>query len=360
MFYRYEFIKHRRFRELYFHFLYFIKKLKDVRANSRFVPKNYFHASFLNIEGEIAPNGMRNDTIKDAFKNFFDAYKKIDGDKKEEFYQLVLYSQKLKLILENLNQVEANKLHIDYLNGILNDNLVLKKLMDVLWSNLKTNAWEIDAHYDKFYKKLPDSKMCPFCALKKLIDSDLGKEDYDHLLYKAKYPLTSICDNNIAPACSDCNRRFKNIEDILFNTINRRLFKYPFVMRRGFEIQNLLITLDGSTHPETNLANYNGEWIVNISPNDDFNQSWFDIYKIKTRYESHLKNDYKKWIKELINSARIDNNNETSILLKIYINKYKKTFESLEVEYPLKWAYYDYMEKNMSDDLHNYMERIAI
>src|SRR5690606_6932732 len=104
------------------------------------------------------------------------------------------------------------------------------------------------------------------------IDSDLGKEDYDHLLYKAKYPLTSICDNNIAPACSDCNRRFKNVEDILFNQVNRRTFKYPFVIKKGFEVQNLIITLDGSIHPETNIASYDGEWIINIAPDNAFNQ----------------------------------------------------------------------------------------
>lgn len=360
MYYKYEFIKHQRFRELYFHFLYFLRKIKNVRKSARFVPANYFHESFISPSGKISPSGVENIGISNAFKAFFDVFKKLDSDKKNEFYDLVVYSNKLKLIFEDNTQTIVTKLHIDYLNNLLQNNIVLKKLMDVLWGNLKTNAWEIDAHYEKFFAKLPDSKMCPFCALRKLIDNELGKEDYDHLLYKAKYPLTSICDSNIAPACSDCNRRFKNVQDILFEDITRRKFKFPYVYNKSYEPQGINLNLDGSIHPEMDLDNFAGNWVINIMPDDDFNRSWSSVYKIKTRYVSYINIDYKKWIREVMIAARINRNNINTITFQDYINNYKKTYEPLDIEYPLKWAYFDYIEKNMSNDLLNYMERIAI
>ena len=360
MFYKYQYIKHQRFRGLYFHFLYFLRKIKNVRKSARYIPINYFHEDFLNSNGKVSPNGIENNKISSAFKEFFDVFKKLGNDKKIEFYELVVYSNKLKLIFEDSSQTYANKLHLDYLNGLLQNETVLKRLMDVLWGNLKTNAWEIDAHYEKFYKELPNSKMCPFCALRKLIDFELGKDDYDHLLYKAKYPLTSICDTNIAPACSDCNRRFKNIEDILYEDEIRRKFKYPYVFNKTFEPQGVILNLEGSIHPGQDLSNLAGNWVVNIIPDDDFNKSWNSVYKIKKRYISYVNVDYKKWIKELMTAARINKNNINIVTLKNYISKYKKTYESLDIEYPLKLAYFDYIEKNMSNDFLNYMERIAI
>ncbi|WP_123854274.1 hypothetical protein [Chryseobacterium shandongense] len=330
-----------------------------MKSNSSFVPKKYFHASFLNNDGKIAPSGVQNKSLTDAFKSFFTVFRALDRKNKDEFYDLVLYSQKLKIILEDNSQTIANKLHIDYLNSILNDTVVLKKLMESLWSNLKTNSWDIDLHYKKFYEKLPESKMCPFCALQNLIDSELGREDYDHLLFKAKYPLTSVCDNNIAPTCSECNRRFKKVVDVLFNDTERRKFRYPFVVKKSFEVQNLVITLDGSAHPDLELDN-KGEWVINFVPEDDFNKSWFLTYDIKIRYESCVRNGYKKWIKELIRAARINENNINTNSLKTYINKYKENYKDLYAEYPIKLAYYNYIEKNMTTVLHEYMERIAI
>ncbi|MDQ6471412.1 hypothetical protein RB619_12220 [Flavobacterium sp. LHD-80] len=360
MLYKYQFIKHQKLRELNFHFLYFIRKIKDVKKTTKFKPEIFFHSSFIR-NNKIAPKGKENSTLEVKFKAFFDIFKKLSQDEKNEFLNLIILSQKIHLFFEKPNNTEAIVLHSSNIKRLLNGSNSFSDLMDALWNYLKSpNAWEIDKHYKIFYDSIPDSKMCPFCGLEELSKPIFRRADYDHIANKSKYPISSIINKNLAPTCDKCNKDFKKAKDVLFDKIgNKRIFSYPFVFNSPFINSNISFDFLGSIHPETDLNNKSGKWVVNISPNSDFILSWDHIYQIKKRYANSI--NYKKWQKELIYSAKLKHSILTQKLLKEYIKNYKQTFNpsSLEVEYHIKFAYYEFLEQGMNNVLFNQLNTMT-
>lgn len=356
MLYKYEFIKHNKLRELQFHFLYFIRKTRKLKKNTPFVPNLYFHPSFLNAAGDIAPKGTVNKDIHNKFKLFFNDFKKIEQDLKDEFYNLIIFSKDLHLYFEDIRINEVISLRSDNIKKILKSDS-FKNLMDSLWKYLKSpNAWEIDKHYGEFFNKLPKSKMCPFCGLNEISDQDLFKADYDHIAYKADYPISSINIKNLAPSCSDCNRNFKKAKDVFFNDDDtRRVFIYPYILKNDSQNQYIEIDLTGSIIPNTDVTTIDGKWNVNIIPTNNFTQTWNEIYFIKDRYSLHVKHD--KWLHELTQPLKIQNKTFTDQEeLKVYLSKYKEIFNptnNLNTEYHLKYSYFKFLELSINELLFN-------
>lgn len=356
MLYQYEFVKHTKLRELHFHFLYFIRKTRKIGKNKSFTPNLYFHPSFLNAAGQIAPKGTINKDIQNKFKLFFNDFKKLEQGLKDEFYSLVMFSVNLHLYFEDIDITEVMSLRGENIQRILKSDS-FKNLMDSLWKYLKSpNAWEIDKHYGDFFDKLPKSKMCPFCGLNEISDQDLFKADYDHIAYKAAYPISSINIKNLAPACSDCNRNFKKAKDVFFNDDNtRRVFIYPYILKNKYKEQDIEIDLTGSIIPNTDLKTIDGKWEVNILPTTNFTQTWNEIYFIKDRYSLHIKHE--KWLHELTAPLKIQNKNfADQNELKSYLSKYKEIFNpsnNLNTEYHLKYSYFKYLEVSINELLFN-------
>lgn len=356
MLYKYEFVKHRKLRELNFHFLYFMRKIKNVSKNKSFIPNQYFHNSFLNVSGEIAPKGTVNKDIQKKFNLFFDDFKKLEQEAKDEFYNLIIFSKNIHLYFEDNSINNIIILRSENIRRILKTDS-FKNLMDALWKYLKSpNSWEIDKHYQEFYNKLPSSKMCPFCGLNEISNQELFKADYDHIAYKANYPISSINLKNLAPSCSDCNRNFKKAKDVFYYSNNtRRVFIYPYVFNNNFQNQNIEIDLTGSIIPNTDIGNIKGNWIVNILPSNNFTQSWDEIYSIKERYSLYVKHE--KWLDELTKPLKIQNRKFTSQdELKNYLSNYKEIFNpnnTLNTEYHLKYSYFKFLENSINDLLFN-------
>lgn len=331
-----------------------MRKIKNVKKNKTFIPNLYFHKTFLNSSGEIAPKGTINKDIQNKFKLFFDDFKKIDQDSKNEFYNLIIFSKDIHLYFEDDSINEVITLRSDNIKKILKSDS-FKNLMDSLWKYLKSpNAWEIDKHYKEFYNKLPNSKMCPFCGLSEISNQELFKADYDHIAYKADYPISSINLKNLAPSCSECNQKFKKAKDVFYDNMNtRRVFIYPYVFNNSFQVQNIEIDLTGSVIPNTDINNTDGEWIINILPDNYLTQSWNEIYSIKERYSRYVKHE--KWLKEFTHPLKIQNRKFTNQdELKKYLSDYKNLFNpnnNLNTEYHLKYSYFKYLENSINDVL---------
>lgn len=354
MLYKYQFVKHQKLRELNFHFLFFIRKIKDIKKSAKFTPSNFFHSSFLS-DGKIAPKGREHKELHNKFKAFFDAFKKLDRSKQMEFYELIVFSQDIHKYFENVSIADIKKIQSPNIKRLFNNSDVFNQLMDTMWNYLKSpNAWEIDKHYEEFYNNLPDSKMCPFCGINKISDKDLYRSDYDHIAYKAEFPISSIDLKNITPSCSDCNSKFKTTKNVFYAFDNniRSQYCYPYTFTSTYTDLNISFDLVGSLFPNTDSANINGIFKITISPMNDYTKTWNKIYNIEDRYVKLLKINYMQWNDELIYGCNQFPSIES---LKKRINVFKKCFNpnKLRIEYHIKYAYYDYLEKSMNDILFN-------
>lgn len=354
MLYKYQFVKHQKLRELNFHFLFFMRKVKNVAKSAKFTPNNFFHDSFL-TNGKIAPKGRENKELNNRFKAFFDVYKKLNKDKKIEFYELIIFSQDIYKYFEDISITDIKKIQSSNIKTLLNNSDVFHQLMDSMWNYLKSpNAWEIDKHYEAFYNNLPDSKMCPFCGMNKISDKDLYRSDYDHIAYKAEFPISSIDLKNITPSCSECNTKFKTTKNVFyaFNDASRSQYYYPYTFKSAYIDLSISFDLIGSLFPNTDLANINGIWKITINPNNDTTKTWNKIYSIESRYIKLLSVNYLQWNDELIFGCNKFPDIES---LKSRINEFKKGFNpnKLRIEYHIKYAYYDFLEKSMNDILFN-------
>lgn len=353
MLYKYQFVKHQKLRELSFHFLFFMRKIKNINEKSKFTPNKIFHTSFLK-DGKVAPRGRIKKDLQDKFELFFNDFKKIDKNKKNEFYELIDLSQNIHLYFEDETISIVSKLQTKNVKNILDGSTSFNDLMDALWNYLKSpNAWEIDKHYEDFYGKLPNSKMCAFCGLNKISDKDLYRSDYDHIAFKAKYPISAINIKNIAPSCSECNSKFKTTKDVFFSfdKNKRNSIYYPFNIK-NVEDLNITLDLDGTNLPNIDVNDKKGTWNINIYPDDTYSKTWDKIYRIKKRYIKLLNINYLQWNEELVNQCDkfADPGN-----LSEYIKKYKTCYNpnKLRQEYHIKYAYYDFLERSMNDIIFN-------
>ncbi|WP_312900749.1 hypothetical protein [Chryseobacterium taichungense] len=352
MLYKYQFVKHRKLRELNFHFLIFIRKAIYAGKSAKFEPSNFFHSTFL-TNGKIAPKGRENKELHNKFKAFFDVFKKLEKSQKRDFYELIIFSQDIHLYFEDVSIVDIAKMQSDNIRSLLNNTNVFNNLMDAMWNYLKSpNAWEIDKHYDIFYGNLPDSKMCPFCGLNKISDKHLYRSDYDHIAYKADFPMSAINLKNITPSCSECNTKFKTTKNVFyaFDKSSRSQYYYPYTFKTSFSDLNIRLDLVGSLFPNTDESKLEGQWKITILPNDEFTKTWNKIYNIECRYSKLVNVNYLQWNDELVFGCEkfltIDS-------LKERIRNFKKGFapNKLRIEYHIKYAYYDYLEKSMNDIL---------
>ncbi|GHV37843.1 hypothetical protein FACS1894179_00050 [Bacteroidia bacterium] len=322
-----------------------MRKIRCVRGNSRFSTKAFFHPDFLNKKNKIAPLGRENILLDRKFRLFFEAYKNLDQQSKNEIYNLILFSNNIHQYFENL-EIDVNSIRNKNINRILGND-TLKELMDALWESLKTNAWDIDKHYEEFFNRLPQTKTCPFCGINQLPTN--YRADYDHIAAKSIYPISAICLKNIAPSCSECNQKYKRDLDIFYEKVNddseiRRPFNYPYSSSLNIEVN-----FNGTILPYTDINNFQGEWKINISPDNQAVKTWNDIYKIKNRYINDvLKVDYDTWVGEFIQELKDHkiNINDCHQLKKYFIKHFiRYTKNKLQKRYILKSALFKYFYK---------------
>lgn len=344
MLYKYNFVKKHKMHKLNQHFLFFLRSIRTIPVNASFRPAKYFHSSFLDVKNRIAPNNKVNKTLSEKFEVFFNTFKLLTPVDKERFYKSVLFAKDIHLYFED-DTIDVSELHKNSIELLLgNDSF--EKLMLALWNSLKTNAWEIDKHYEEFFGKIAnEAKTCAFCGINQLPDPRSYRADYDHLAFKGDYPISAVNVKNIAPACTECNQRYKNSKNVFYSDDERtvrRLFNYPFTHSINVEID-----FSGSILPYTDIRNENGVWNLNFKPNNGFVTTWNEIYQIKDRYIREVLNvDYKIWIGEFVDEMKGRGVNDTGQLKSYFIKHFRRYAKNkLQKRYLVKSSLFKYFYK---------------
>lgn len=151
-------------------------------------------------------------------------------------------------------------------------------------------------HYIEFKIKNREGRVCPFCGLYEygLLDGE-SKDDYDHWLYKEKYPLYAVNFANLVPMCDKCNQTgVKGTADVLFNeeTGLRRASFYPYENNLGVNISVLNYSpvenlIDGQKD-KFPYGYFNLNILHNSIDEEDKVITWKTVFKISIRFNSYL------------------------------------------------------------------------
>ncbi|HMU46474.1 MAG TPA: hypothetical protein PKC72_08910 [Chitinophagaceae bacterium] len=294
MLFTYTFLKNHPVNKLNQHVIFFFRKLRSVDNTSNFNPiNNYFHPDFVTQLN-------RADELRNKFELFFDAYKNLPNNDKQRVYTIFAQTQDIKNILESI-AVNGNSLKLSGLPaGIRN---TIKDLFSFLYSSKIKGTASFHDHYEQSYNDFCINrkfKVCPFCGIEGLFPPHIRRQDYDHILSQEFYPLMSVNMKNLVPTGRDCNQIFKFRKDVLYhpNTGNRRVFAFPF--QRSYQIK---ISLNSSTLPNT--RNRAGIWNIALNPQNDYVETWENVYDIKRRYsEMVLAIFFDEWLIQFEESIR--------------------------------------------------------
>ena len=225
---------------------------------------------------------------RDLIEEFHIAFLNLTQVERDRFILIFNRTNDVKVQFANPNS--ALRL-IDYPKGI-------KKQSKAFFLNLYEDTlkkYDVKDHYKKIYKEKKDA-WCPFCGMEKFINFKRFKQDYDHLLYKAKYPVASINMYNLAPMGINCNRIHKKTDDLLMDDAgNFRSAVNPY-----YDIIKPKFDLNGSTMSSDPKKRV---WIVNITPNSTEVQTWDSVFDITERCKEDFldKIDKSKQIPEVDN-----------------------------------------------------------
>jgi len=293
MLYKYVYIKEHPIHSLNRYLNYFFFKIRGVKSNARFIKEKYIHPDFL-----LFFRRAKTDNLEIRFKAFFDSYKKLPSDKRDQFNDLVRFGISIEKSFEDTS-ILCYKAHAKNIKTILgNDSL--KHLMEFLYTNtFKSPTLRLKDHYKQLYGTF-QKKVCPFCGVELMCET--YQEDYDHIAPQSKYPLVAINLKNLAPMCHKCNSKFKKEVDIYYDDKKkRRPYAYPY---------NTSITIDldfsGSIIEQTDSSNYSGIWCIKILPEQPLTKTWDEVFHIIERYKTdYIEAKFQDWINDFLESLRI-------------------------------------------------------
>lgn len=146
-------------------------------------------------------------------------------------------------------------------------------------------------HFDAFRKANKDITLCPMCGISELkTEHDVTRDQYDHYLPKALYPLSSVNFRNLIPTCKECNSFDVKGEKDVIHFRHGRLF-YPYdPNHEGIDIRFVIL------HDNANIDGI--DWQVELASRDGKDQevvAWRQIYNIDNRYLGFVKGRIEKW-----------------------------------------------------------------
>lgn len=297
MLFTYEYKRHTADKLQYYILIY----LRRVRC----LPKGTaFDVALFPIElREIVSRRYKGNPVKvyQLFEVFYTEFLELDEVQRNLVFSIFINCNSIKKLLNNSLPI-SQTFSLDDPNIPNSFKEAAKFLFVHLYSDVLPKIGEIKQHYEGFYKELKHTlknTWCPFCGIEKLNSYKIYKQDYDHLLNKAKYPLAAINMKNLVPMGHECNRVHKGSTDVLFNDIGvRRSFFYPFE-----KCPTITIDLDGSTVPS--FSNMSGNWVIHYSPNDPEVQTWAIVFNLTKRYkENILEPEFDGWVDQFVQFAR--------------------------------------------------------
>lgn len=294
------------------------------------------------------------DKLEGLLKSVFEAYKQLDKKSQD----LIKQGFKNNNLIEKLCSGEVEPIHYNDIPELLRTHL--EGLFLYLYNGvLNTTAFTIKhcdmkSHFNASRELNKKYKFCPFCGLYRLNSQyDIGRDDYDHYLPKTKYPFNSVNFRNLVPICHECNSKYKKAKDPLFKdddkTKRRKVF-YPY--------DNLMdsMTFKLSVAGQGKIPIIDDD--LNIEITSDLNrveeiEAWDDIFQIKDRYISEIKNKIDSWIDDYLVRIYKKKINEPGFDFKATLNDYlieSKELQSIDqnflkmVTFELLASEYDFEE----------------
>jgi 5-methylcytosine-specific restriction endonuclease McrA len=149
-------------------------------------------------------------------------------------------------------------------------------------------------HFDDFSRLNSTITLCPICGYGELKKhTDKTRDQYDHYLPKAYYPLSSVNFENLVPICKECNSfDAKGETDVLAVASNGKLFFIFDDTYGGLTVAFRLLNDD--------IDFSKIEWQIYFNcpqGKQDEIASWDTIYKIRDRYYGFINGRIEKWYK---------------------------------------------------------------
>ena len=243
-------------------------------------------------------------SFNDKFEVVFNEIQNLDSQRRADLFRefsegldirsLCVDPTKPVIITENYSaalHTALNQLLKDHFYGTsLNTNKTIREKLGVTLRD----------HYISFKSENNTGRVCPFCGLHEyaILEGE-SKDDYDHWLYKAKYPLYAVNFSNLIPMCDKCNQTgVKGVADVLHNPITgaRRKSFYPYDENMGVKVAVNSFTTTGLLTDSYKEKYPHGYFSLSILPQnineDEEVETWKEVFKIETRYNSYLSQFY--------------------------------------------------------------------
>lgn len=148
------------------------------------------------------------------------------------------------------------------------------------------------SHFDDFSKLNSEITLCPVCGIGELKKhTDISRDQYDHYLPKAIYPLSSVNFKNLVPVCKECNSfDAKGETDVVAVSTNRKMFFLFDDTHQGISVSFQILVDDINPNKIQWLITY-----TNPQGKNDEVESWKTIYKIESRYVGFVNARVEKW-----------------------------------------------------------------
>jgi hypothetical protein len=195
--------------------------------------------------------------------------------------------------------------------------------------------------YEEFIKK--NHYVCPFCGLGKFKNrKGARREDFDHYLYKADYPLAAANMDNLVPTCGTCNQDYKKAQDIL---ADGTAF-YPYG-----PIPKVKIEVNCTSYPTVDDFADTGTWSVNLElvPADPAAapkmQAWDRVYSIKRRLADEIAENGEDWMQETADhvTQEVDRQGFKALINSAKTKAEKRSQRRTEPSQIVRAAFYDFI-----------------
>lgn len=149
-------------------------------------------------------------------------------------------------------------------------------------------------YYTDFGKKNKEITICPICGIVPLKKGEgKARDQFDHYLPKALYPLSAVNMDNLVPICTDCNSNGgKGEKDVMHYAKNGKFFFAYDEVCGGIEVRVSII----EDNPKLEEIKWQIEY-VNPHGKLDEVESWKVIYDIEDRHVNHIKPRIEGWYK---------------------------------------------------------------
>ncbi len=264
--------------------IYFFSKLRKINENSVFNMDDYFSSDF-----RLFLLSDKQETLRSLFETFFNDFKHLPEGEKTSTIRTFIKSQNIAELVNdatiNCTDIKLNALSQNITNST-------SALFKYLFSTTLNSFGKLAGHYKLIFDSL-ESNICPFCGVEMLNRPTIIRQDYDHMLLQSQYIFSTVNMDNLVPTGTECNRINKHSVDAIHFEGDRTVFNSPYL--NSFDVK---VSLTGSEPPKT--LSGNGQWVINITPDNDLTRQWAYVYNIKQRYSDNvLHKFYGNWLKEL-------------------------------------------------------------